>query len=766
MWKTEFFSIKGSGLLQENIWQAATGGFFIAAEPLAQRSGSLGFAPPVQTGETAQCLAAAQQIICQGVKPGEELDTLAPAFSYLDKTELKKAYPTVDPAQLPSPPVASETFGSSATEQEYQTVYGRLQGQFETAVQAKSYPLLAEACEDALSFAPVYPGDPANGDLSLYEYGKMLVMLASSFALQLQQQAGFFAEGSPAEKECLLLFSCDMSGIQKFIYTIATDSARKQLRGRSLFLELLMEHLIDELLERCGLTRANCIYNGGGHAYLLLPNLPDTVEAVNQFDETVNGWLMQQFGIRLHLASAVQACSPAALFGAQGKQAYSDVFEGVSYQLSHHKLHKFSAKQLQCINHTNLAPGDRECNVCGRPDRLVTENRCEWCERITGFSTKLASKEYQGKTVLFVVEQYSDDRQNKVYNALPLPALQGGRRYQLRLATAEDWGTKGANSSVRIYSENCSCPQIKNCSRLWLADWYNSTLFSEQVSQAQGIARLGVYRADVDNLGQTFVQGFSGGKVSLLRSAALSRSLSLFFKRYINEVFARVFTAPRVVSESEDEAQPDTISGVAIVYAGGDDLFLVGAWNETLKAARELAEQFGQYTGWALTISGGLGLYTVHYPIARAAEETAELVEFSKNRQDKNAFTLFADEEDLRFTWPTFEQKVIQEKLKKLETFFGMENQERGNSYLHRLLQLLVGAQDQLNLARCAYLLARFAPPEAQSETQKKEYREFLNSFYQWAICPEERKQLIAAIYLFLYSSRVKRSEGVNGGKL
>ena len=29
---------------------------------------------------------------------------------------------------------------------------------------------------------------------------------------------------------------------------------------------------MDELLDGCGLTRANIIYSGGGHCYLLLPN--------------------------------------------------------------------------------------------------------------------------------------------------------------------------------------------------------------------------------------------------------------------------------------------------------------------------------------------------------------------------------------------------------------------------------------------------------------------------------------------------------------
>ena len=59
----------------------------------------------------------------------------------------------------------------------------------------------------------------------------------------------------------------DISGIQDFIYTINNKGALKGLRARSFYLEIMMEHLIDELLEKVELSRANLIYSGGGHAY-------------------------------------------------------------------------------------------------------------------------------------------------------------------------------------------------------------------------------------------------------------------------------------------------------------------------------------------------------------------------------------------------------------------------------------------------------------------------------------------------------------------
>jgi CRISPR-associated protein Csm1 len=59
------------------------------------------------------------------------------------------------------------------------------------------------------------------------------------------------------------MFSCDISGIQKFIYTISSKGALKGLRSRSFYLEMLLQHVIDCLLDKCGLSRANLIYSGG-----------------------------------------------------------------------------------------------------------------------------------------------------------------------------------------------------------------------------------------------------------------------------------------------------------------------------------------------------------------------------------------------------------------------------------------------------------------------------------------------------------------------
>ena len=38
----------------------------------------------------------------------------------------------------------------------------------------------------------------------------------------------------------------------------------------------MMEHIIDTLLDKLHLSRANLIYSGGGHCYMILPNTKET----------------------------------------------------------------------------------------------------------------------------------------------------------------------------------------------------------------------------------------------------------------------------------------------------------------------------------------------------------------------------------------------------------------------------------------------------------------------------------------------------------
>ena len=721
-------------IMNELIWQTASGGLLYAVNQLKLRCG-LTDSDSLPVSAAAQiCLKAAADLVSGGKKPGKGKQALACIFSHLDGKPLSRS--------LSNPWAAMEghwqaacpdgDFGSCLDDTRYKNVVRSLCESFDSALEKKDFAAADRICGNILPFLPLMPGDTEDGDISLYDFGRLTAAVASCFA---QASIASGLPGCPnAGEECLLLFTCDFSGIQKFIYLISTKSALKMLRSRSFFLEMMMEHLIDELLELCGLARCNCLYAGGGHAYLLLPNTPEIVRAVHNYSDRVNSWLCRQLGVSLYLACGMQPCSPAALFGLAGEEAYSNIFQGLFRKMEHIKFTRYDDQALKMLNLPKTADeAGRECRICGS----ITGNGdlCSWCDiftRLGGLLTK--------PHLAFAVTDHPIDIS---YLNIPMPGADGSRFISL-LSEPQAVSLAGKSDIIRWYSKNEIFP-LENCREIWMGDHCPTALLEELNGQTEGIKRMGVFRADVDNLGKAFVSGFHSpekGKnyLSMSRTMAFSRCMSVFFKSYINEILA-------------------PFTGVLVVYSGGDDLFLLGGWNQLLEAAVALQKAFEQYTGAALTFSGGFGLYTTAYPVARAAEETAELEDFSKNLPGKNAITLFAPDESLCFSWPVFAQKVWQEKYKLLDDFFSSDENGRGNAFLYQLLEFLRGADDRLNLARCAYLLARLRPGKKDGAAKINAYEAFSKQFYGWALQPEERRQLIAAIYLYVYLHRKENQD-------
>ena len=92
----------------------------------------------------------------------------------------------------------------------------------------------------------------------------------------------------PENVKPYLLIGGDISGIQRFIYTITSKGALKSLKGRSFFLELLNEHIVSELIDALKLTRSNIIFSGGGHFHILSHNTTAVTETIKEVKERMD----------------------------------------------------------------------------------------------------------------------------------------------------------------------------------------------------------------------------------------------------------------------------------------------------------------------------------------------------------------------------------------------------------------------------------------------------------------------------------------------
>lgn len=81
-----------------------------------------------------------------------------------------------------------------------------------------------------------------------------------------------------------------------------------------------------------------------------------------------------------------------------------------------------------------------------------------------------------------------------------------------------------------------------------------------------------------------------------------------------------------------------TLRNAVICYSGGDDLFIVGAWNEVIELALDIREKFAAYTENTLKISAGIGVYKHDYPISVIANEVADIGKYVKIKSRKEFY--------------------------------------------------------------------------------------------------------------------------------
>ncbi|MBK8185554.1 MAG: hypothetical protein IPK63_22715 [Candidatus Competibacteraceae bacterium] len=92
------------------------------------------------------------------------------------------------------------------------------------------------------------------------------------------------------------------------------------------------------------------------------------------------------------------------------------------------------------------------------------------------------------------------------------------------------------------------------------------------------------------------------------RYASLSRMLDLFFTGYLQERLRQEY--------------PHTYT----VYAGGDDLLLIGPWRQTLALTTDLRSSSSAYVGGNpnITLSAGVALCKANQPLNRTVWEAEE----------------------------------------------------------------------------------------------------------------------------------------------
>ncbi len=621
-------------------------------------------------------------------------------------------------------------------------------------LEEKSLPFFFNLWRILFSKVPLLPGDKELGDLSLAEHSRLTVAFATAIFdyLKSQDQYTLLDDESKFYREsAFLLASFDLSGIQDFIYNIASKGAAKQLKARSLYLEFMSENIVDSLLEKLALSRANALYVGGGHAYFVLPNTEATVAALEQFEIEFNRFLLKHFQTGLYVAfgwapfAAEQIMKYRYGSVASYLQHYREIYQETSRMISEKKISRYDATTLRELNKGGKQ-SERECEICHavgeiemlRIDGKDVQNLCPICRELRGFAAKIHTFDDTEKEDYYYFQIVEGEEGLPIGPGAVLLAVdEENISTSGRLYVKNKFSTNKAG--IHVFIGDRQAANIEDYAGL------SQKEIEGTEGVAKGIKRLAVLRLDVDNLGAAFMAGFSkqegGSYNTLARSAVFSQQMSLFFKFHINQ-FAKD-------------------KNLTIIYAGGDDVFTIGSWQDVIDFAVDIRQKFIAFTNGKLTLSAGVGLYPDKTPIHLMALDAGQLEEAAKEN-GKDSISLF--NERYTFKFDDFINEIYKGKLKDIRKYFSGQK-ERGINFLHRLVELLqlndktmykgYGPEDdrRMNVARLAYLLARME--DEASKEEKEHFREFKNAFWNWykSSSKTQREAELALIY-YLYEIR------------
>ena len=495
-------------------------------------------------------------------------------------------------------------------------------------------------------------------------------------------------------KEKFLMVGCDFSGIQDTVYTITSKGALKTLRARSFMLELLTEHIIHEIITAVGASRHAIIYSGGGGFGLLLPNRSiakhnkeiSIKKIIEEYSDVLNKWSLKEFSGRFFIAIDAHFFSSDAL---TSKEKFQSLRQTQSDNLDRHKRCKF-VKQFDDLFKSKMPEQltvQTECQITRRDDLdndqmrdigvndgevMSEKNKNEdgrvWVSESCFHQFKIGDRLIDANTVnRYTV--FVDRTEKKNYGTLVLPGTDGNDVFY----KVDEEPDKGAEcywqindwqdnpvflyaNYVRKHGELSHYAQKKESESLnedgqHTPDSEHTATFQGLASSSCGADLIGALRMDVDNMGLMFSEIKTHTELS-----AKSRMLNLFFKVYLNLICCERKTDIIGKNASLKEEYGKSGRNVSVIYSGGDDLFIVGAWDETVELAFDIQKSFeGFINGRGIGISGGLTLHQPKFPLYQMARRSEDAEKFAKHDKDKehkpaekNRIALFYDEEKMR----------------------------------------------------------------------------------------------------------------------
>ncbi len=486
----------------------------------------------------------------------------------------------------------------------------------------------------------------------------------------------------------------DISGIQSYLFDVAEEGGgqAQRLRARSFVIQLAAEMAALRVLLAVGWPQddSHFVFSAAGKFVLQGPDSDDAAPRLAAAQDYIGNWLLRETRGELRLALGWADGSGVGGYRlAQG-------------ELQRAKARPWAPQGAWAPDALVLEPLGVPCALCrhapaaeDEPDRDTGATRriCHWCVHTRHLGRRLP----RGRWLVIQEEPRGADLDLLRFGA----TVSGANRVEIGS------GTVAVANLQKPKHRPEWCPPNRFLSRRLMAyvtfdEDGAPTWFMDIAAQSRGDRLLGVLKADADSLGQA-IEAVLRANSDLRPFAAFADQLDDFF-------------AGRLKEEIELGRNP-CWQWIYTVFAGGDDLIMVGPWDVMIDFAGRLHELFeAEFKSRRLTISAGLAFCKPKRPIKAAVAEAERLLEQAKTEPKASAKDQLAC---FGQVWKWKDHAAIVGVGRRLVEWVDGKQMERG--WLHTLLGLaearhpapLRGATataprpDYLATARLAHHVAR-----------------------------------------------------------
>ncbi|WP_457608167.1 type III-A CRISPR-associated protein Cas10/Csm1 [Nitratifractor sp.] len=463
---------------------------------------------------------------------------------------------------------------------------------------------------------------PVKANIPLYDHSRATAIFAAAlYKLSIEEGDDNilrYYRGDPCdiERQDLLYISGDFFGIQDFIFSdLPTAKAAKLLRAKSAYVQLLTRIVAFEIVDRLGLSYQSIVSTHAGKFEILGVNTPRAIDELEKIQRELDDFFVGEYFGTTGIGLSWVGCSLADFIveGRYRDELRPRIAEGVEMR----KFRKFDLQTRDPLLNIDEGIDNRNlCRLCGKKRGRERDGgeyiACDRCDSFIRIGRELTTRGYLG------ISRISG--QMRVYGDYFLNFTDEPRRFD-NLVALYDIANDGIFRGVAKWELRSYVKFSEHERRI---EELEELAMESCGGGEEGVKALMALKGDVDNMG-LFIRS-SGVTASFARYNFFARMMDRFFSVYASRLMEREY--------------PDLYT----VFAGGDDLFVLGAWDETIAFAKRLRQDFLRFAeGSGLTFSAGMVMSKPQKPVNFLAQSAEKALETAKGVEGKDSVSLFGE---------------------------------------------------------------------------------------------------------------------------